>query len=263
MKEENNEKKINSPNASLENIQDLRSKSFKPETNPDLKKNIFGRYNTREVNDYVKNLNIQNNRTIATYQERIDEFTSFIEMLNKEKEDIIKSYENTDIEISKLKEKCENYESDINAFKKEIDRLNSEMSKIVNEYSRKMKEMENEFGISKENELLKEEIKALSVSRDNLQSANSMIKAEFETTRDDLEKMKSENKKLRDDNAILSSRMRKYRMNQNMKIIEFSEREIFTLKKTEEKLSNLVEDIRKMTEDTMNFQQNSAEEIDD
>ncbi len=126
-----------------------------------------------------------------------------------------------------------------------------------------MKELESEFGKSKENELLKEEVNALSISRDGIQSRNSILNAELETTRDDLEKTKSENKKLRDEIASLNSRLRKFRMNQSMKIIEFSEREIFTLKKTEEKLNNLIEDIGKLTEDAINFKQSNAEEIEE
>jgi len=309
MKEKNNEGKILLPKESQEespgNIQDLRSKTLTPKSDSDFKKVLFGGYDDKEVNDYIRSINNQHNRTISAYQERIDEFTTFIEMLNREKEDIIKNYRNNDDELEELKEKCinyenqavsykeeitklqdgniiyendvdkykqeivilkekfNNYENDLNSYKEEITRLNSEISNIKAEHAEKMKELESEFGISKENEFLKKELNVLSISRDKMQSENSIIRAELESSKDDIDKTRGENKKLRDEIALLNSQMRKYRMSQNMKIIEFSEREIFMLKKAGETLNNLIEDIGKLTEDTINFKQSSGEEIEE
>ena len=247
---------------SVENIQDLRTRTFSENSEPDLKKSLFGGYDSKEVNDYIRNLSNQHNRTVAAYQERIDEFTTYIEMLNKEKEDIIKNFENSDEEIAKLKSNCNVYARNESAFRNEIERLNSEIAKISSEYTEKLKDLESEFGVSKENELLKEELNAVAKSRDDIQSENSSIKAELDAAKEDIDKLRAENKKLRDEIALISSQMRKYRMGQSVKIIEFSEKEIFTLKKTGETLKNLLDDVQKMTDDTINLKKITGEDAE-
>ena len=88
MKNKEDSAKIYSDNNDrFENIQNLRSKSFSESNELDLKKNLLGGYDVKEVKEYINNLNFQHSRTINTYQERIDEFTTFVEMLNKEKEE--------------------------------------------------------------------------------------------------------------------------------------------------------------------------------
>ncbi len=145
MKEKNDEGKILLPKDTdeepSENIQDLRSRSLTPKSDLDFKKILFGGYDTKEVNDFIRNINNQHNRTITAYQERIDEFTTFIEMLNKEKEDIIKNYENNDSDVTVLKEKCENYENEVNSYKEEIATLKDNCRNFENELNTYKKEI--------------------------------------------------------------------------------------------------------------------------
>ncbi len=303
---------------SIEEIKDLRIKSGTEANLPEFKKSMFGGYDPAEVNEYLENIRTQQNNTIEAYQERFDEFTSFIEMLQKEKGDLSANIASLQQQLAKTQESkgsadsnlaslneergkllqdLENQsakygvlekeladlrasiasgeesrkalQAELAAAKEESGRLNTGLEAVSGKNKslsdeiaalkakiRKYEEDEqfastirDKIDLNHENELLREEIRALSESRDSIAIDNATLKSQIDSLNETIARLRNDNQDLLFRNNSLLSQIRQTDMNVGMKTGEFVQKQLFSLDKSTGTLSGIIADLNELKEE--------------
>ncbi len=250
-KEKNKEEKF-------ENIKDLRSKNFVSDNSPDLKKKFFGLHKTKEVKDYIQEINKQHERTLKTYKERIDELVTSNEMLTKEKEEAFGKAGKTEEINEKLKEKIEILKMENDDYAKKTEILNEKLSNF--EKLDNVEERETNLRLSKENEHLQEELNALAKMIKDTSGENAQLKSELHSLKDDFGKKCEENAGLEEEIAFSNSLIRKIKTNNNTEKNEFSQSQLFLLEKNKKMLQSALSDLEKMSDSMQDFKNRQLEE---
>ncbi|MHB8964301.1 MAG: hypothetical protein ACYC5K_14250 [Saccharofermentanales bacterium] len=236
-------------NSGIEEIKDLRIKSGSETNSPEFKKSMFNGYDPKEVQEYIESMKLQHSNTLEAYQERIDEFTTFTEMLSKEKSDATASLASFTEKYTKM----ENDQAQISArneeFAAEIALLKEKLVKYEEseEYGSSLRD---KIDLTHENELLRVEIKALSDSRDLLAGENGSLKLQIESISETVAKLRTDNQELQFKHNTVFSQIRQTDMNVGMKASEFAQKQIFCIDRSADVLSSVISDLNELKEET-------------
>lgn len=242
-------KNSDSSNSSTEGIKDLRLKSGSESNSPEFKKSLFNGYDPSEVKEYIDSMRAQHSNTLDAYQERIDEFTTFTEMLSKEKADTVagmtalnEKYSKMQSEHVVLAEQNQTFEAEITSLKEKL--VKYEESEAYGSSLR------DKLDLTHENELLRNEVKTLSDSRDILAGENASLKLQIECINETIAKLRVDNQDLQFKHNFVFSQIRQTDMNIGMKASEFAQKQIFCIDKSAEVLGTVLSDLNELKEET-------------
>lgn len=230
-------------------FKELRSKTSNGKMLIKFKKHIIGGYKEKDVEEYIFSLTQQLNRTEDVYKERIDEFTTFIEMLTKEKDkalqqlqDAINDANDCKYEAFSIKEENEKLVNQL----KEIETISSELKQ--KEFDR----IQNEEDLARlrdENVQLKQELNDVCLSRDKYAGELVVIKKQLDNAENFLISTLKENNELKESILSIKSSIRQIEMKKSLKLSEFQEKQIYEINQTAQSLKKLFSSLETMKND--------------
>ncbi|MHB1455131.1 MAG: hypothetical protein ACYCYM_14415 [Saccharofermentanales bacterium] len=236
-------------NSGIEEIKDLRIKSGSETISPEFKKSMFNGYDPKEVQEYIESMKLQHGNTLEAYQERIDEFTSFTEMLTKEKGDAVAAQASLNEKFNKMQSDQVVLATQNQALETEIAALREKLVKYEEseEYGSSLRD---KLDLTHENELLRNEVRTLSDARDLLAGENGSLKLQIESLTDTAAKLRTDNQELQFKHNTVFSQIRQTDMNVGMKASEFAQKQIFCIDQSAEALSRILSDLNELKEET-------------
>jgi len=230
-------------------FKDLRSKTSTGGNIVKFNKHILGGFKTVEVEEYIASLTQQFGRTEDAYKERIEEFTTFTEMLTKEKD-------NATIQLQTALNELNEYKKEILALKEQTTNLYKDLenSKTISleltsrESEITQKEDEN-ISLSIENKLLKSELCDINLLRDKLAGEDVVLKKKLEVVDNLATTAHKENNLLRDKMVLMNSTIRQVEMKKSLKLSEYTEKQIFTINQTTQSLKDMFSTLEDMKMD--------------
>lgn len=232
-----------------EDLKDLRTKTTVTEIPVLFKKKLFGGLNKDEVNEYITSLTQQFSRTEDAYKERIDEFTTFTEMLSQEKERAVQQMQGV---LNDLAEQT-SQNSYLKGENEKLQKTNEEMKIVMDEmiHQKETAPQATEDGkdLVRENELLKGELEELSTSRDLLAGENSVLKKQLELMQNSLQTTEEERDTLKNEMVENQSRIRQSEMKTRMTLSEYSDRQIYSMNRATQNLQELISALDSMKND--------------
>lgn len=242
-------KSSDSSNNGTEGIKDLRLKSGSESNSPEFKKSLFNGYDPNEVKEYIDSMRAQHSNTLDAYQERIDEFTSFTEMLSKEKTDAVAGMAALTEKFTMMQSEQEKLSAQNGAYSAEIASLQEKLVKYE-ESEAYGSSLRDKLDLTHENELLRNEVNSLSDSRDILAGENAALKLQIEGINETIAKLRIDNQELQFKHNSVFSQIRQTDMNVGMKASEFAQKQIFCIDKSAEVLGTVLSDLNELKEET-------------
>ena len=229
-----------------DDMKDLRTKTFNEEGVVKFNKHLFGGFKKEEVENYINSLNEQFSRTEQAYKDRIEEFTTFTQMLTKERDDSGEQKKKSSIELNEVKEQLASLKTNNAALANEIEESKKQLEDYGTiEADRAIKE-ELEFNLSKENNILREDLFAVQQSRDKMAGENAVLKKQLETAENLVVTTEKEKNEMKESTLQINSMIRQSEMNKSLKLSEFAEKQSYTINKTTQNLNELIASMEEM-----------------
>jgi chromosome segregation ATPase len=226
-------------------IRDLRNKNLGPEKTPEFKTTLMKGYQIKQVNEYLINLKIQHDRTVETYKERIDEFTTFTEMLNKEKEEFR-------LKAETLERTCDDYTKKIWDLEEQLSHSAKKQPAKAGLEDALEDALEKNSVLSMEKSLLEKELHEIALSHNELAGESAVIKSQWEQTKETLEKCKKENLKQLEFDAHHRAKIRKADRDLHLMTAEFKEKQSHFIHQSADSLQTVLtylEELKKGMDD--------------
>lgn len=221
------------------NLKELRIKTSYSATDEKIKKSAFGGYNKKDTDEYIANLKEQLTRAENAYNERIEEYSTFCEMLTKEKDSLL-------AELEQIKKSKADYEDNIASVKSDKERLLNELTvskTVISELEAKLKEKktaaEDEITFEKENKILKDELSGLYSERDKIAGENAFLKKQVEELKSISDYLKKSNAEQYDKILELSGKLRYNEAQKKMRLSEFTQKEDYLINKSAQHIREL------------------------
>lgn len=232
-----------------EDMKNLRTKSNKDERVVKFKKSVFGGIKSKEVNDYISSITAQHKRTGQAYQERIDEYNTFTEMLTRERDDAIFQLQSKTQELTLAKEEIETLKLELDNFKNIDESIKeSQTANELRESIRAQKEGEL-LDVFKDNYFLKSQLEQILNSRDEIAGENAVLKKQFELLQEKIDTADNQNAFLKNKITEINSAIRQNEISKSHKISEFSEKQIYAIKETAKTLNDALTSLETMKND--------------
>jgi DivIVA domain-containing protein len=234
----------------IEEIKDLRAKSGGEARPAEFKKSMFGGYDPKDVDDYIENIKLQHGSTLEAYQERFDEFVTFNEMLTKEKNDAAEKLASFTQDYEQMKQTFGELTSRNQGYLKEIASLKVSLAEYEEAQEKYGTDLKNLLELTHENALLKEEIHAMSQSRDQIAGENAMLKAQVESLTESVAKLKADNQDLQYKHNAVYSLIRQTDMSVGMKTVEYAQQQLYRIDKSVDLLGTVLSEFNGLKEET-------------
>lgn len=223
-----------------DDMKDLRTKTFNEEVVVKFNKHLFGGFNKEEVENYIASLNVQFGRTEQAYKDRIDEFTTFAQMLTKERDEALELLKKNSDELNGSNAEIATIKMDNAKLIKLVEENKTQQKDFDEREANQAKNEEIEFNLSRENDLLKEELLEVHKIKDKMAGANAVFKKQLETMEILLANTEKEKNEIKENTLQTNSMIRQSEMKKSLKLSEFTEKQLYTIKRTTQNLNELI-----------------------
>ncbi len=232
-----------------EDMKDLRSKSSGEEMVAKFNKELFGGLKKKEVDNYIDSLTKQFNRTDLAYKERIDEFTTFTEMLTKERDDALLQLQKRTLELKEARDEVNALIEERNSIINTKEMENQEENELRESY--KAQKEDSIMNLSRENYLLKEELENMKVTRNSFAGENSVLKMQIENAEEKASSFKNINEEVKENLVLLNSSIRQDSMKKSLLLSEYSEKQMYSIERTSNNLSEILASMESMKKEVI------------
>ncbi|MHB1484098.1 MAG: hypothetical protein ACYCYI_05485 [Saccharofermentanales bacterium] len=232
-----------------DDMKDLRMKSSGDGIRVRFNKNLMGGLKEKEVEEYITSLTQQFNYTEQTYKDRIDEFSTFTEMLTKERDEAAARIQKMNDDFKSTLDEIEALKAENERLSKAKDETKVHIEELISKDAERAQQEEIFLKISSENSNLKKELQEIHIIRDKLAGENVILKKQLKNIEQAITSLQSENNELKDNISTLRSYIRQSETKKSMTLSEYTEKHTYTMNLTSQKLKETINAIEDMKND--------------
>lgn len=240
-------------------LKDLRDKVESSPEDIKLKKCVFGGYDCKQVDEYIKILKQNMQQSQKLFSEKYEEITSLTSVITQERDSATKKISETENKLKEASQNIANLEEDNADLKKKIDDLIEQLGDMptTDDLQRELRERTEESCEYKK--LLNESLEG----RSEIISENTMLKEKVDNLSSAFERSEIHNAKLKDELTKTKVLKREIVVSTGLNIFEYQQKHNYNIERISNSITDSLNAIAAMKTAIEDLQFKTRENIDE